>query len=557
MTTAPIQTTRQGPAIEITGPMRDRYDEILTPEAIAFLTELHHRFASRRHDRLADRMRRRFEIGNGHDPQFREDTAHIRQDTTWRVAGAGPGLEDRRVEITGPTDPKMTINALNSGARVWLADQEDATSPTWKNVIEGQLSLRDAIRGELSFTSPEGKEYRVTAARTPTIVMRPRGWHLPEKHLAFIDRSGRRTSASGSLVDFGLYFLHNAQALIEGGRGPYFYMAKLESSEEAKLWDDVFSFSEEYIGIPHGTIRATVLIETLPAAFEMDEILYELRDHCAGLNAGRWDYIFSIIKNYRGRGARFVLPDRSEVTMTVPFMRAYTELLVKTCHKRGAFAIGGMSAFIPNRRDPEVTARAIEKVSADKKREAGDGFDGTWVAHPDLIATAQAEFDAVLGDRPNQVDRQRDTSTGLGASEQEIANQLLDVHIGRPITAQGVHDNVSVAIRYIEAWLRGLGAVALDNLMEDAATAEISRSQVWQWIHQDRRTEDGTPITREYVEGLIEQVLGEVDRPSTGSGAGGDRFDDAADVFREVALGADFPAFLTLGAYAKHLVETP
>lgn len=546
-TTAPIQTTQQGPAITVNGPLRERYDEILTPEAIAFLTELHHRFASRRHDRLADRMRRRFEIGNGHDPRFRDDTAHIRQDAEWRVAGAGPGLEDRRVEITGPTDPKMTINALNSGARVWLADQEDATSPTWKNVIEGQLSLRDAIRGELSFTGPAteqgpGKEYRVTAERTPTIVMRPRGWHLPEKHLQFTDRAGRRTAASGSLVDFGLYFLHSAKELIANGRGPYFYIAKLESSEEAKLWDDVFSFSEEYIGIPHGTIRATVLIETLPAAFEMDEILYELRDHCAGLNAGRWDYIFSIIKNYRGRGARFVLPDRSEVTMTVPFMRAYTELLVQTCHKRGAYAIGGMSAFIPNRRAPEVTARAFEKVSADKKREAGDGFDGTWVAHPDLIPTAQAEFDAVLGERPHQVDRQRPEVAVTAA-------QLLDVHIGRPITARGVRDNVSVAIRYLEAWLRGLGAVAIDNLMEDAATAEISRSQVWQWIHQDRTTEDGTPITAEYIESLIRDVLAQATRSA------GDRFDDAAEIFRDVALQEEFPAFLTLGAYSRFLVD--
>lgn len=542
-TTAPTQTIAQGPALEVTGPIRDRFDEILTPEAIAFLTELHHRFAARRHDRLADRMRRRFEIGNGHDPRFRDDTRHIRDDADWRVAGAGPGLEDRRVEITGPTDPKMTINALNSGARVWLADQEDATSPTWNNVIGGQLSLRDAIRGELSYTNEEGKTYEVTAERTPTIVMRPRGWHLTERHLNFIDRSGRSMAASGSLVDFGLYFFHNAKALIEAGRGPYFYIAKLESSEEAKLWDDVFTFAEDYIGIEHGTIRATVLIETLPAAFEMDEILYELRDHCAGLNAGRWDYIFSIIKNYRGRGARFVLPDRSEVTMTVPFMRAYTELLVKTCHKRGAFAIGGMSASIPSRRDPEVTARALEKVAADKKREAGDGFDGTWVAHPDLIPTAQAEFDAVLGDRPNQIDRQRD-------DVRVRAEDLLNLQIGRPITAQGVRDNVSVGIRYIEAWIRGLGAVAIDNLMEDAATAEISRSQVWQWIHQDRTTEDGTRITPDYIESLITDVLSEVSRTES------DRFDDAADVFREVSLRDEFPSFLTLGAYSKFLVET-
>jgi malate synthase len=545
--TGPIPTGAA--AIEIAGPLRDRYDEILTPDALAFVGELHRRFAGRRHDRLADRMRRRFEIGNGHDPRFRDDTAHIRDDAEWKVAGAGPGLEDRRVEITGPTDPKMTINALNSGAKVWLADQEDATSPTWKNVIEGQLSLRDAIRGDLVFTSPDthagpGKTYAVTAEHTPTIVMRPRGWHLVEKHLRFTDRAGRAMDASGSLVDFGLYFFHNAQRLIDAGRGPYFYIAKIESSEEAKLWDDVFTFSEDHLGIAHGTIRATVLIETLPAAFEMEEILFELRDHCAGLNAGRWDYIFSIIKNYRGRGARFVLPDRSEVTMTVPFMRAYTELLVATCHKRGAFAIGGMSAFIPNRRDPEVTARAFEKVAADKKREAGDGFDGTWVAHPDLIPTAMAEFDAVLGDRPNQLDRQR-------PEVRVAASDLLDVHIGLPVTAAGVKANVSVAIRYLEAWLRGLGAVAIDNLMEDAATAEISRSQVWQWIHQDRTTECGTQITRDYIEGLIAEVLEGAERRA------GDRFDDAAGVFREVALGDDFPTFLTLGAYARYLVETP
>ncbi len=541
-TTGAIATSFQ-PTIEVVGALGPRYEEILTPEAVAFLTALHHRFDARRRDRLADRMRRRYEIGNGHDPSFRADTAGIRNDPSWRVAGPGPGLHDRRVEITGPTDPKMTVNALNSGARVWLADQEDATSPTWKNVIEGQLSLFDAIRGQLTFTSPEGKRYEVTAEQTPTIVMRPRGWHLPENHLRFTDRTGRALAASGSLVDFGLYFFHNATQLIENGRGPYFYIAKLESSEEAKLWDDVFTFSEQYLGIPHGTIRATVLIETLPAAFEMEEILYEMRDHIAGLNAGRWDYIFSIIKNYRGRGARFVLPDRSEVTMTVPFMRAYTELLVKTCHKRGAFAIGGMSAFIPNRRDPEVTARAFEKVAADKKREAGDGFDGTWVAHPDLIPVAMAEFDAVLGERPNQVDRLRD-------DVHVQASDLIDVHIGRPVTAQGVRDNVSVALRYIEAWLRGLGAVAIDNLMEDAATAEISRSQVWQWIHQDRETAEGDAITREYVEGLIEEVLGEAERRD------GDRFDDAAEIFREVALGNEFPAFLTLPAYAKFLAET-
>ncbi len=529
-------------SIEVLGPQFKRSEEILTDDALQFLSELHHRFASSRHERLAARQRRRFEIGNGRDPKFRDDTRAIREDQSWRVAGPGPGLEDRRVEITGPTDPKMTINALNSGARVWLADQEDATSPTWRNVIGGQLSLFDAIRGQLSYTSPEGKEYRVTAERTPTIVMRPRGWHLVEKHMRFTDAQGQAGAASGSLVDFGLYAFHNATRLIENGHGPYFYIAKLESSEEAKLWDDVFTFTEEYLGLPHGTIRATVLIETLPAAFEMEEILYVMRDHIAGLNAGRWDYIFSIIKNYRGRGARFVLPDRSEVTMTVPFMRAYTELLVKTSHKRGAHAIGGMSAFIPNRRDPEVTARAEEKVRADKQREAADGFDGTWVAHPDLISIAEAEFDAVLGARPNQVDRQRD-------DVQVTAADLLDVRIGREITEAGVRDNVSVAIRYIEAWLRGQGAVAIDNLMEDAATAEISRSQIWQWIHQDQSTAEGTRITQQWVRELVQETVAGFDRFEA------DRFEDAVALFEDVALGEDFPTFLTVTAYSRYLVD--
>ncbi|WP_168625869.1 MULTISPECIES: malate synthase A [unclassified Cryobacterium] len=531
-------------SIEITGELRERYNEILTPDALQFLTELHDRFAGRRHDQLAARMRVRYDLGNGRNLGFLPETAHIREDTEWRVAGAGPGLENRRVEITGPTDRKMTINALNSGANVWLADQEDATSPTWANVIEGQLSLFDAIRGQIDYTSPEGKRYEVKG-EMPTIVLRPRGWHLVEKHLSHIDRAGRRMPASGSLVDFGLYFFHNAKALIDSGRGPYFYLPKLESHHEAKLWDDVFSYAEDRLGIPHGTIRATVLIETFPAAFEMEEILFELRDHMAGLNAGRWDYIFSIIKNYRGRGQRFVLPDRNQITMTVPFMRAYTELLVKTAHKRGAHAIGGMSAFIPNRRDPEVTAMAMEKVSADKRREAADGFDGTWVAHPDLVDTARAEFDAVLGDRPNQLDRQRD-------DVEVTAAQLLDIRsTNGSITLEGVRDNVSIAIRYIDSWLRGVGAAAIDNLMEDAATAEISRSQVWQWIHQDVVTEDGVQITRELVDGLLTGLLETLPRTD------GDRLDDAAEVFRTVALQDDYPTFLTLCAYSRYLVEEP
>jgi len=520
-----------------------RFDSILTPEALAFLTRLHDQFAGRRHDRLDARMQRRAAIDNGRDLRFLDETRGIREDASWRVAGAGPGLEDRRVEITGPTDPKMAINALNSGAKVWLADQEDATSPTWANVIGGQVTLFDAIRGQLEFTSTEGKEYRVVDPQsTPTIVMRPRGWHLVEKHLRYIDPAGIASPASGSLVDFGLYFFHNAKELIARGRGPYFYLPKTENHLEARLWDDVFTFSENALGIPHGTIRATVLIETIPAAFEMDEILYELRDHAAGLNAGRWDYIFSIIKNFRGRGASFVLPDRAKITMTVPFMRAYTELLVQTCHKRGAHAIGGMSAFIPNRRNPAVTERALEQVAADKRREAGDGFDGTWVAHPDLIETARAEFDAVLGDRPNQVGRQR--------PEVHVeASDLLDLRIDGEVTDDGVRSNVSIAVRYLESWLRGIGAAAIDDLMEDAATAEISRSQLWQWMHQGIVTQESTPITRQLVERLLAETLAGATRSP------GDKFDEAAEVFRLVTLADDFPTFLTIPAYARYLVD--
>lgn len=537
-----ITTNMTTTSITIEGPLRDRYTEIITPEALQFLTELHDRFAGPRHDILAARMKVRYNLGNGRNLRFLPETESIRSDPEWRVAGAGPGLEDRRVEITGPTDPKMAINALNSGANVWLADLEDATSPTWGNIVGGQLTLFDAVRGQLEFTGEDGRKYSV-GETTPTIVVRPRGWHLVEKHLSHTDRAGRRMPTSGSLVDFGLHFFHNAKALIDSGRGPYFYLPKLESHVEARLWNDVFSFAEEYLDIPNGTIRATVLIETIPAAFEMEEILYELRDHCAGLNAGRWDYIFSIIKNFRGRGRSFVMPDRNQITMTVPFMRAYTELLVKTCHRRGAHAIGGMSAFIPNRRDPEVTAVALEKVGADKRREASDGFDGTWVAHPDLIATARAEFDAVLGEQTNQLGRLREDVV-------VTADQLLDIRSANGlVTDEGVAGNVSIALRYIESWLRGIGAVAIDNLMEDAATAEISRSQVWQWIHQDVVTAEGNQVTAQWVDGIVDEVLGGLPRSAA------DRFEDAAEVFREVALGEDYPTFLTVGAYSRFLVE--
>jgi malate synthase len=533
-------TTRQS-HIEILGDLDNRYDEILTPEALHFLTRLHDTFAGRRHERLSARMHERKAIDNGRDLRFLDSTEAIREEPTWRVAGAGPGLEDRRVEITGPTDRKMAINALNSGAKVWLADLEDATSPTWQNIIGGQLSLFDAIRRQIDFTSPDGKEYRL-GETTPTIVMRPRGWHLVEKHLRYVDSAGIASPTSASLVDFGLYFFFNATELIERGVGPYFYLPKLENRLEARLWDDIFTLSENALGLEHGTIRATVLIETIPAAFEMEEILYELRDHCAGLNAGRWDYIFSIIKNFRSRGSNFVLPDRAKITMTVPFMRAYTELLVATCHRRGAHAIGGMSAFIPNRRDPEVTARALEQVHADKRREAGDGFDGTWVAHPDLVATAREEFDAVLGEAPNQVERLRD-------DVHVTASELLDLRIDGSVTNAGVTANVSIAVRYLESWLRGVGAAAIDNLMEDAATAEISRSQLWQWIHRGVTTEEGIRVTRAYVESLLDTLLEDVPR------ADGNRFDDAAAIFREVTLRDDFPTFLTISAYSRYLVD--
>ena len=529
--------------IEILGRDDDRFDEILTPEALSFLTRLHDQFAGRRHERLDARMQSRRHIDNGRNLKFLSETAAVRDNPDWRVAGAGPGLHDRRVEITGPTDRKMTINAMNSGAQVWLADQEDATSPTWGNVIGGQINLFDAIRRQIDFVSAEGKSYTL-GETTPTIVMRPRGWHLVEKHLRYTDQAGIGSPASASLVDFGLYFFHNAKELIERGAGPYFYLPKLENHLEARLWDDVFTFSENVVGIPHGTIRATVLIETIPAAFEMEEIMYELRDHCAGLNAGRWDYIFSIIKNFRGRSAGFTLPDRSAITMTVPFMRAYTELLVKSCHKRGAHAIGGMSAFIPNRRDPEVTTNALRKVTDDKRREATDGFDGTWVAHPDLIETARAEFDAVLGERPNQVDRQRD-------DVQVTAAQLIDLRIDGVVTDAGVASNVSIGLRYIESWLRGVGAAAIDNLMEDAATAEISRSQLWQWIRQGIVTAEGNRITRESVEAELVRALGDQSRSAD------DRFEAAAEVFRAVTLEDEFPTFLTITAYSRYLVELP
>ncbi|MFP5417284.1 MAG: malate synthase A [Actinomycetes bacterium] len=511
-------------------------ERILSRAAIDFLIQLNDLASGRREELLRARHERREAISQGNDPTFIPETAHIRADDSWRGAPLAPGLEDRRVEITGPTERKMTINALNSGASTWLADLEDANQPSWENMVGGQQNLYEAIRGTISFTSPEGKEYKVTAEQTPTIIVRPRGWHYDEKHL-LVD--GKPMVAG--VVDFGLYFFHNARALLRRGRGPYFYLPKTESHLEARLWNDLFVRAQDLLGIPRGTIRATVLIETITAAFEMEEILYELRDHSSGLNAGRWDYLFSIIKNYRDRGPDFVLPDRAQVTMTAPFMRSYTEQLVRACHRRGVSAMGGMAAFIPNRRKPEVTEAALEKVRADKTREATDGFDGSWVAHPDLVPICREVFDAHLGDRPNQIDRRR-----FDVIPDDRA--LIDLAIpGATITDGGVRTNIDVGIRYIEAWLRGNGAVAIHDLMEDAATAEISRSQIWQWRNAGVTTAEGHHVTTEWLTEVFGEVFASLERFE------GDRYDDARELFQEVALADEYPEFLTLPAYQRYV----
>ncbi|HKS47225.1 MAG TPA: malate synthase A [Amycolatopsis sp.] len=538
--------------IQVTGPLKDRFGEILTPAALNFVARLDNEFAGRRRELLDARRLRREKLASGEETlDFRPETRWLRNDPTWQVAPPAPGLEDRRVEITGPTGRKVTVNALNSGARVWLADFEDATSPTWDNVIGGQLNLFDAIRRAIDFTAG-GKRYAIGDSPA-TIVARPRGWHLVEKHLRI---DGRPVSAG--LVDFGLYFFHNARQLLARGSGPYFYLPKLESHEEARLWNDVFLLAQRELGIPRGTIRATVLIETITAAFEMEEILYELREHAAGLNAGRWDYIFSIIKTFGSLGADYVLPDRAQVTMTVPFMRAYTELLVSTCHKRGAHAIGGMAAFIPGKDPgipeipeipdiPEITVTALEKVRQDKEREAGDGFDGSWVAHPGLVPVCDEVFTSVLGGWPNQLGRLREDVS-------VTAEDLLNVaSAGGDVTEQGLRANINVALRYVDSWLRGTGAAAISNLMEDAATAEIARCQVWQWIRNGTKLADGTAITTELVRGFLNEELASV---SVELGEGDRlRLDDARAIFEETALGEKLPSFLTTGAYARYLTE--
>ncbi|HEX8395073.1 MAG TPA: malate synthase A [Longimicrobium sp.] len=508
---------------------------VLTPQALQFVADLHRRFNATRMELLAARDERQAWLDDDGEPGFLEETAHVREGD-WKVASCPPDLQDRRVEITGPTDAKMVINALNSGASCFMADFEDALSPTWKNVLSGQANLMDAVRRTLSLDAG-GKQYRLNE-KTAVLIVRPRGWHLPERHV-LVDGS----PISASLFDFGLYFFHNAQELLSRGTGPYFYLPKMESHLEARLWNDVFNAAQDALGIPRGTIRATVLIETILVAFEMDEILYELRDHAAALNAGRWDYIFSVIKKFRNRGD-FVLPDRVQVTMTVPFMKCYAELLVQTCHRRGAHAMGGMAAFIPSRRDAEVNERALARVREDKSREAGQGFDGTWVAHPDLVPIAKAEFDKVLGDRPNQKEKLREEVS-------VAAHSLLETGIvGGQITEEGARLNVNVALQYIEQWLLGNGAAAIHNLMEDAATAEISRAQLWQWIrHRAPILNDGdgdgffTPddYTR-LRDAEMAALRPEREDPRC--------LESACKLLDELVLGDEFVAFLTLPAYA-------
>lgn len=515
--------------VEILGEATPQVLEVLTPAALSFVATLHREFNPIRKALLARRAERQLAIDAGELPDFLPETANVRRDE-WHVAPAPADLNDRRVEITGPTERKMMINALNSGAKVFMADFEDALSPTWENVIAGQINCSDAIRRTIEFRNPDGRTYRLND-QIATLLIRPRGWHLVEKHVTV---DGEPISAS--LFDFGLYVFRNAQELLNRGSGPYFYLPKLESHREARLWNDVFNTAQDAIGIPRSSIRATVLIETILAAFEMEEILYELRDHAAGLNAGRWDYIFSTIKKLRNR-ADMVLPDRGQVTMTVPFMRAYTELLVHICHKHGAHAIGGMAAFIPNRRDPVVTENALAKVREDKTRESNDGCDGTWVAHPDLVPVALECFDKVLGDRPNQKEKLREDVAVQGAD-------LINIKAsGGTISEAGVRMNVSVALQYINAWLNGNGAAAINNLMEDAATAEISRSQIWQWIRHAAKLDDGRPVTRELYMQIRDEELAKL------GGSTVERYEEAAELLDGLILNDAFVEFLTIPAY--------
>lgn len=525
--------------LDILGPIKPGYEAILTPEAMAFLAELEGRFGGERERLLAVRQKRQALIDAGEKPDFLEETQAIR-DAEWTIAPLPADLQDRRVEITGPVDRKMVINALNSGAKVFMADFEDATTPSWTNQMDGQINLFDAVRRTIAHDDPAtGKSYRLNDA-TAVLKVRPRGWHLVEKHVLMDG-----LPISGALFDFGLFVFHNARDLLARGSGPYFYLPKLESHFEARLWREVFTVAEEYLGLPFGTIKATVLIETILAAFEMDEILYELRDHSAGLNCGRWDYIFSFIKKFRADPAA-ILPDRGDVTMAAPFLAAYSQLAVKTCHRRKAPAIGGMAAFIPVKDDPAANDAAFAKVRADKEREAKNGHDGTWVAHPGLVPVAQAVFDALMP-TPNQINRLR-TDVSVTAAD------LLAVPAG-PKTEAGLRQNVAVGIGYIEAWLRGQGCVPLFNLMEDAATAEISRTQVWQWLHHTAALDDGRTVTPALVDSVIaEELAAWKTRVGEDRFAAG-RFGAAAELFRDLVIRDDFVEFLTLPAYERIVAD--
>ncbi|HEY9777547.1 MAG TPA: malate synthase A [Planktothrix sp.] len=520
------QVTQQA---EVVGKLRPEFKDILTPEALSFVADLHSQFNPTREKLLQNRAKRQTDFNEGKLPDFLRETASIREGD-WKVADAPQDLLDRRVEITGPVEKKMMINALNSGANVFMADLEDALSPSWNNVIEGQINLKEAVRKTLQFDSPEGKSYRLKD-QIATLLVRPRGWHLVERHVLV-----GGVPISASLFDFGLYFFHNVHETIKRGTGPYFYLPKMESHLEARLWNDVFNYAQDKLKVPRGTIRATVLIETILAAFEMEEILHELREHASGLNAGRWDYIFSTIKKFSSR-EEFLLPDRAQVTMRVPFMRSYCRLLVKTCHKHGAHAMGGMAAFIPSRKDPAINETALTKVTDDKELEVSTGFDGTWVAHPDLVPVAKAVFDKALGTQPNQKTKQL-TDVNVAAAD------LLNVKIeGGAITETGLTNNIDVGLQYIESWLRGNGAAAIHNLMEDAATAEISRAQIWQWIKTNAKLSDGRPITVDLYRKIRDEQL----KKLTANGAG--KYKEATEIMDGLVESKEFPDFLTTRAY--------
>ena len=519
--------------IEITEPVTPEFAEILTPDAMHFVATLVRAFASRREELLQRRAQRQAELNAGKLPDFLLETEHIRN-SDWTIAPVPPDLQDRRVEITGPVERKMVINALNSGAKVFMADFEDSFSPMWEGTIQGQINVRDAINRTIEYTSPEGKQYALQE-KTATLLVRPRGWHLVEKHVLIDGKP-----VSGGIFDFGLYFFHNVKTLLEKGTGPYFYLPKLESHLEARLWNDVFVLAQKELGIPQGTIKATVLIETILATFEMDEILYELREHSSGLNCGRWDYIFSAIKKFRNV-PDFILPDRAQVTMTTHFMRSYSLLTIKTCHRRNAHAIGGMAAQIPIKNDPEANEEALERVRADKRREAADGHDGTWVAHPGLVAIAMEEFDAVMKG-PHQIDRKRE-------DVHVTAADLLKVPDGT-ITEAGLRNNISVSLQYLESWLRGSGCVPINNLMEDAATVEISRAQIWQWIHHPKGImSDGRKVTvdlfRELEQDELEKIKAKVGEKQFAAR----KFQTAAEILDKIITDDQFVEFLTLPAY--------